>query len=184
MSLSKVRIGGVEVTRLAIGGNPFSGFSHQSPERDREMVHYYTTARIKEALRQAEELGINTHVGRADHHIMRVLLEYWDEGGAIQWLAQTCPEVGPIERGVLNAVRGGAQACYIHGGVMDHLYAQGKLDEVPAAIAQIRDAGLPAGIAGHNPKVFEWADGRRLHGNTRGARSRPDGRPRPASAVG
>jgi len=89
---------------------------------------------------------------------MRVLLEYWDEGGTIQWFAQTCPELGSIEQGVRNAIRGGARACYVHGGVMDHLYAQGRLDEVPPALAQIRDAGMPAGIAGHNPKVFEWAD--------------------------
>ncbi|MFH0963164.1 MAG: hypothetical protein V2A58_04035 [Planctomycetota bacterium] len=154
-----VRIGKVRVSRFILGSNPFSGFSHQGAEMDRRMVHYYTTARIKETLREAEGLGINTVVARADHHVMRVLMEYWDEGGTLQWFAQTCPELGTIERGIENAVRGGAKACHIHGGVMDYLLAQGKTGEVPGAIAKIREAGLPAGIAGHNPEVFEWAEG-------------------------
>ena len=86
------------------------------------------------------------------------MFEYWDEGGKIQWFAQTCPEVGPTETGAKYAIKGGAKACHVHGGVMDHLLAQGKLDEVPRAIEMIREAGLLAGIAGHNPAVFKWAE--------------------------
>ena len=76
--MRKIEFGDVEVSRLVIGGNPFSGFSHQSPGRDREMIRYYTTARIKDALRKAEEAGINTFFGRTDRHIGRLLSEYWD----------------------------------------------------------------------------------------------------------
>jgi hypothetical protein len=85
-------------------------------------------------------------------------MEYWDEGGTAQWIAQTCPEIGTMERAIHNAINGGAKACYIHGGVMDNLFAQGRLDEVPRALQMIRDAGMPAGIAGHNPEVFKWAE--------------------------
>jgi len=153
-----VKIGRLSVSRVILGSNPFSGFSHQSPERDAEMRHYYTCSRIKDVLRNAEELGINTVIARADHHIMRVIMEYRDEGGKIQWVAQTCPELGTIERGIMNAVSGGADGCYIHGGVMDFLFANNRLDEVPPAIERIREAGMPAGIAAHNPKVIEWAE--------------------------
>ena len=51
--VDKVRLGPVEVSRLTIGGNPFSGFSHQGGERDRQMKSYYTGERIKQALRKA-----------------------------------------------------------------------------------------------------------------------------------
>lgn len=156
--LGTVKIGNLTVSRFILGGNPFSGFSHQRPETDLEMKHYYTAGRIKETFRQAEALGIITHIGRADHHVMRVLLEYWDEGGAVQWIAQTCPEIGTTERGIQNAISRGAKACFIHGGVMDFLLAKKRLDEVPPVITKIREAGMPAGIAGHNPKVFEWAE--------------------------
>ena len=158
MELGQVQLGEVSVSRVIIGGNPFSGFSHQTDERDNEMRHYFTTQRIKDTLRQAESLGVNTHLGRADHHIMRVLMEYWDEGGSIQWIAQTCPEVGDIPRGVQNGIHGGARACFIHGGLMDFRFAQNDLDDIPDAIAMIRDAGMPAGIAAHNPQVIEWAE--------------------------
>ena len=158
MAPDRVKIGNVSVSRMILGGNPFSGFSHQSGDTDDQMVHYFTTARIKDILRSAEELGVNTHLSRADHHVMRYLLEYWDEGGTIQWLAQTCPELGSLDRAVQNGISGGATGCYIHGGSMDFLLANDQLDEVPPAIAKIRAAGLPAGIAGHNPKVFEWAE--------------------------
>lgn len=158
MSLSTIQIGHLSVSRLILGSNPFSGYSHQSRERDLEMMRYYTTARIKETLRQAENLGINALLGRADRHIMRALFEYWDEGGKIQWLAQTCSEYVTLSRSIAEAISGGAAACYLHGGQMDYLLAQGQLKDIPAAIAQIRDARLPAGVAGHTPCVFEWAE--------------------------
>jgi hypothetical protein len=98
--MQRVKLGDVEVTRFILGGNPFSGFSHQSPQRDREMVRYYTVDRIKETLRKAEAAGINTVIGRSDNHIKRLLWEYWDEGGQIQWIAQTASELGDQLRAV------------------------------------------------------------------------------------
>ncbi len=153
-----VTLGNLHVSRFILGSNPFSGFSHISPGMDMDMKRYFTTERIKATLRQAEALGVNTLIARTDHHVMRVLLEYWDEGSTLQWFAQTCPEVGDHRACVSRAVSGGAKACHIHGGVMDFLYAQGRLDEIPPVIQMIRDKGLLAGIAAHNPKVIEWAD--------------------------
>jgi hypothetical protein len=42
---------------------------------------------------------------------------------------------------------------------MDYLLAQGRIDEIPPVVASIRERGMLAGIAGHNPAVFEWAEG-------------------------
>jgi hypothetical protein len=151
-------IGDLRLSRLLLGSNPFSGFSHQGVERDERMVHYYTTARIKATLFEAQRLGLGGFVARTDFHVMRMLLEYRDDGGTLQWLAQTCPEVGDSEACVRRAVRGGAVACHIHGGVMDHLVAQGRASEAARAIGLIRDSGMKAGIAGHTTAVFEWAE--------------------------
>ena len=41
---------------------------------------------------------------------------------------------------------------------MDFIYAQDRLDEVPPAIEMIRDRGMLAGIAAHDPAVIEWAE--------------------------
>ncbi len=153
-----VRLGNLAVSRFILGGNPFSGFSHQTPEMDNEQLHYYTSNRIKQTYREAERLGVNTYIGRTDHHTCRLLLEYWDEGGTIQWIAQTCPEVAAPERCVRNAVRFGAKAIFVHGGWVDFLWAKGRIAEVPPIINMIHDHGLPVGIAGHLPEVFEWAE--------------------------
>ncbi len=158
MTLSSVQLGSLETSKMVIGGNPFSGFSHQTPEIDREMVRYFTTDRIKETLHQAEALGVNAFLGRADRHIVRVLAEYWEEGGKIRWIAQTCPELGSPTAGVLAAIKGGASAVYLHGGQMDFLYAQNRLEEACQAIEKIKAAGLPAGVAAHQPEVHVWAN--------------------------
>jgi len=143
----------IKVSRFILGSNPFSGFSHQSPARDVEMRHFFTTTHIKDTLRHAEELGVNTLIARSDYHVMRMLMEYRDEGGALQWFAQTCPEVGSHEACILRAHANGAKAVHLHGGVMDNAYAQGKLNDVPAAIDLIHEKGMLAGIAAHNHKV-------------------------------
>ena len=62
---------------------------------DRVMMSYYKTEKIKETLREAERLGVNTLIARTDNHVLRFLLEFRDEGGSLQWFAQTRPEVGP-----------------------------------------------------------------------------------------
>ena len=147
----------LQVSRFIIGGNPFSGFSHQSTQTDLDMKHYFTTGRIKQILSEAEILGVNTLIARTDFHVMRTLMEYHDEGGRMQWFAQTCPEVGSHQTCIQRASDYGALACHIHGGVMDNLFVHNKLDEVQPALDLIRQKGMLAGVAAHNPQVIKWA---------------------------
>lgn len=147
----------LSVSRLIIGSNPFSGFSHQTPDMDWEMRHYFTVERIKETLFDAEQLGVNTLIARTDFHVMRTLMEYRDEGGTLQWFAQTCPEVGDHAVCIQRAATYQAKACHLHGGVMDMLFAQGRMQEVQPALDLIRAKGMLAGIAAHNHRVIEWA---------------------------
>ena len=158
MAVAKVKLGDLEVSRFILGGNPQSGFSHWDGRRDVEMKHYYTTERCKALYREAERLGVTTHIGRTDHHIIRVLMEYWGEGGTIQWIAQTCPELGTPERGALNGINNGAKAAFIHGGQMDHMRIHDRLEEAAPVINMIHDRGLAAGVAGHLPEIFEFAE--------------------------
>jgi hypothetical protein len=156
--MDRVTFGNIRLSRLILGSNPFSGFSHQSADVDLAMRRYYTADRIKRTIREAESVGVNTILARTDYHIIRLLLEYWDEGGAVQWFAQTCPEVGDHAACVNRAAAGGAKACHIHGGLMDYLFAQKRLDEIPAVVRMIKDKGMLAGIAAHNPDVIRWAE--------------------------
>jgi hypothetical protein len=158
MALGSVKLGNLAVSRFILGGNPQSGFSHISEQKDQEMMDYFRADAIKALYRQAEQLGVTTHIGRADHHIMRVLREYWAEGGKINWIAQTCPELGTPERGAINGIRNRAKAVFIHGGQTDHAFLNQKMRDLQPVINMIRDAALPAGMAAHNPKALEYAE--------------------------
>ena len=141
-----------------LGGNPFSGFSHQSPQRDQEMRDYYTPERICQVLAEAEELGVTGFIGRTDEHICGVLGRHRDQGGRIQWIAQTAPEMDTPADAIKMAVAHGARACYLHGGMVDIILAQERMDEIPELLAMIRGAGLPAGLAGHYPAIHRHAN--------------------------
>jgi hypothetical protein len=156
MALARVSLGSATVSRLAIGGNPFSGFSHQGPDRDREMRHFYTTARIKETLRKAEAAGITTLFARADNHVMRLLEEYWDEGGTIQWFAQSASERDDILVNIDTAASRGAKGMYVHGGVVDNLFARGETERLARALERMRSRGLAAGFAAHTTPPHVW----------------------------
>jgi len=155
-----VRIGRVQVSRLCIGGNPFSGFSHQGEERSREMVSYYTPERIRDTLRKAEEAGINTLFARTDEHIFGIIRTYREEGGTIQWFAQVnTPAEDPDSwrRLLEEAAALGAAGAYMHGGAVDFWFAGKRFGLFREAVDRMRRCGLKAvGMAGHNPRAHAW----------------------------
>ena len=158
MKLPTIPIASHRVTRLIIGGNPYSGISHQSAAASKAMIDYYTADQIMADLRQAERNGINTVLARADRHIMRVLNEYWNAGGTIQWIAQTPKDT---EYADLNAylqiiARYKPIAIYHHGGTTDKLYAEGRLDSLRDSLKYIRDLGCAVGLGTHDPHVLKY----------------------------
>jgi len=158
MNLPLIKLGDLAVTRFILGGNPFAGFSHQSRERDAEMRAWYDEARIVETLFQAQAAGVNAAILRGDAHMAGCLRRYWQEGGTMRWIGQTASEAPTAADGAQFCLDHGASACFIHGGVVDHLLAQGRTAELEAAVERIRGAGLPAGIAGHALEDFHWAE--------------------------
>jgi hypothetical protein len=152
--LPAIQIGDAEVTRLVIGGNPFSGNSHVSAETDAEMEDYFTTQKIKDTLRACEQNGVNAAQMRADKHIMRVLREYRLEGGKIQWLAQTAPEALSFEGNVRQIMTYAPAAIYLHGSVTDEIYKRGDIPEIKRRLNVLRETGRPAGLCSHMPEVI------------------------------
>jgi len=156
--LPTVWLGNLEVTRLIIGGNPFSGFSHQSRERTAEMTAWYTDERIVETLFQAQAEGLNACLLRGDEHITRVLRRYWDQGGTMRWIAQSVSSAETAAASAAYCLEHGASACFLHGGVADHYVAQGRYDDIRAFVEAVKRGGIPVGMAGHMPADFEWAE--------------------------
>ena len=146
------RIGKVQVSRLIIGGNQFSGWSHS---RDlaylRELFRAYsTTERIMDTLQECEENGINTIITASSEYLNK----YWKErGGKIQWIAQVHPKANDLTSNIKSAIDSGAAGAYVQGGIGDSFVKNGRLDLLAKAIEFIKDNGLIAGIGGHSVEV-------------------------------
>ncbi len=157
MKLPTISIASHSITRLIIGGNPYSGISHRSAAASKAMINYYTTQQIIADLQQAEENGINTVLARADRHVMRVLNEYWNAGGTIQWIAQTPKdtEYANLNEYLQIIARYKPIAIYHHGGTTDKLYTEGRLGSLRENLKRTRDLGCAVGIGTHDPQVLK-----------------------------
>ena len=153
-TLPTVRLGDLVVSRLIMGSNPISGYSHISDEVTREMVAYYTPERIKQVLEEGSRCGINTLIALADDHIIGVLTEYWAEGGSLRnWIAQIDVPEEQMDANTDRAAGAGAKAAFIQGGWVDRIYGQGRLADLGQRLERIKSKGLPAGLAAHRPDV-------------------------------
>ena len=156
MKLKSIDLGGLSVTRLLGGGNPVSGYSHQGSERSKEMLDYYTTENVKRYFRECENNGIDAVCLRTDEHIVRVLREYWNEGGKLKWVAQATSEMNNVIRGIDIAYNNGASAVYLNGNEAARLFKAGEEKEIFKSVEYAKKLGLPTGVAAHDPSNHLW----------------------------
>lgn len=156
--LPTIKIGNADVTRLIVGGNPLSGISHWSSRMDWDMLRYYTMPRLQELLDECWRHGINTVQSRGDRHQMRMYLEHRENGGQMQWIAQTASEFRDIFANISQIASYQPIAIYHHGTHTNNSWHEGKIDQVRDFLKAIHDHGLPAGIGTHIPQVIEYAE--------------------------
>ena len=156
--LPTIRLGDCDISRLIIGGNPFSGNSHVSAQLDAEMEDYFTTDNVKATLWRCVELGMNTMQLRGDKHIFRILREFRLEGGQMHWIAQTASEMRSFEGNVNQIVSNQAAAIYHHGTTTDSLFKAGEFKQLQDRLTVLRATGKPVGLATHMPEVIEYAE--------------------------
>jgi hypothetical protein len=159
MPLPTVRLGpGCEVSRLMVGSNPMSGFSHFSPERDRAMSQYYTAARTLALLRRSEELGLRSVLLRGDRLMCRLYRDHCLEGGKLTLVAQTASELSD-QAAHVKSLAGLAAGIYLHGTWVDNLFHAGREAEVGELLKRVRDTGKAVGLGTHRPEVIAHAEG-------------------------
>lgn len=158
MMLPQVDLCGHQVSRLICGGNPLSGYSHVSSDLDREMIEYYSMPNLLALLEECWKHGVNTFQSRGDRHQMRMFLEHRQNGGQMQWIAQTASEFSYISGNIAEIARYEPIAVYHHGTHTDNSWHTGEIDSVRDLLKAIHDQGLPAGIGTHIPQVVEYAE--------------------------
>ncbi len=158
--LPSVNFCGLNFTRLVIGANPFGGYSHQNPQRDKEMRDFHTVDQILETWRQAQEAGITAMVTNNETpHVLEALEQYFADGtdGKLQWIAQVNHNRNPdMIDAIDEAVKIGAKAMFIHGGVVDNLYKKKDEETIRKWVTHAQSHGIPVGTAGHTPVVHDW----------------------------
>jgi len=156
--LPTIRIADKNVTRLICGGNPISAISHWSAEMDADMLRYFTMSNLLGMLDECWRQGINTVQTRGDRFTMRMYLEHKENGGQLQWIAQTASEFADIYANISEIAHFGPIAIYHHGTHTDNSWHMGKIDQVRDYLKAIHDHGLPAGIGTHIPEVVQYAE--------------------------
>ena len=146
------KIGNVRISRLIIGGNQFSGWSHSRDLKYlRELFKAYSTEeKIMQTLQVCEENGINAIITASSGYLKK----YWSErGGRIQWIAQTHPKANDVTSDIKRAIDNGAVGAYVQGGVGDSFVKNGRVDLLAKAVEFIKQNKVIAGIGGHSIEV-------------------------------
>jgi len=160
------KLGTLDVTRLFIGCNQVSGFSHS---RDlsyvgRLMREYMTDDRVLDTWQLAEEQGINAVLSNPSERLVGLMHRYRTErGGKIQWISEVHPgkqydeiRLPHLLENLKQVLENQPQAIYIQGGVTDSLVHRGLVEEVGEALEAMKKSGLPSGLGAHsieNPKA-------------------------------
>ncbi|MDZ7606071.1 MAG: DoxX family protein [Cyclobacteriaceae bacterium] len=155
------KIKDVEFSKLILGGNLLSGYSHS-----RDLIYvsqlvkaYHQRDKIFATMLLAEKCGVNTLL---TNPVMAPMIdEYWKRNiGKIQFISD-CAGLNYDDKGryakpvdeyydiIKRAIDYGACACYIQGETADDYMAQGRIDVLANAMQIIRDAKLPVGIGAH-----------------------------------
>jgi hypothetical protein len=171
------RIRNLEISRLLLGGNLLTHFTHS---RDLRYVynlarHYNTDEKILETLAIAEANGINALVIHYVPKAIRVLQEHRRRGGKMRWIMCTAHALASggldaFKREMDALVEAGADALYISGvegdfacGFLndisgpkaDERVGPLRLDLLDKALRHARSYGLPVGIGAHRMGVVE-----------------------------
>lgn len=159
-TLAKGKIGDMEVSRILLGGNLLTHFTHS---RDLRYVyslaaHYNTDEKILETLAVAEANGINTVSMHNPPHPISLLKRYRKErGGKIQWII--CP-TAPVEAGMAKYTRevqelvdAGCESIYLWGVRADGLCSAKQIDLIGKAVDVAKAQGVPSGVGCHSLDV-------------------------------
>ncbi len=160
-TMPKGKLGDLEISRLVLGCNLISGYSHA---RDLHYVSnlflkYNTEKKIIETFHLCEEAGINTM------NIVIMNFPFFNKykkisGSKMQTIAQV--HAKPDDNDPLlqfkQARDFGVTSMYVQGGCADQLVKNQQLDWVQKAVEWTRSQGMLAGIGGHSIEVVRQCE--------------------------
>lgn len=154
VQVPRMKFGGVEISRMVLGVNPFYGWSHYNLNYSAMMADWYTQDKVCEVMHYANSFGINAfnyvNAARAPLDLAR----FQSEGGKMHLIAQITAkdDVTQIIRDLKPL------AVHRQGEVVDIAFREGKLDTVREWCKVVRDLGVVVGVGTHKPEVIEMVE--------------------------
>ena len=151
------------ISRLIIGGNPFSAIAHSEPlVYSNDLFRtYFTQEKIVETLAICFQNGINTFLGRIDEHVCTFMDMYAKSNRQpMPWIGQTAkkPMRGATRDEIIDNIKlakdHGAIGCYVQGQSADYYVEKNQLGEMEILLDEIRKLGMIAGIGAHDIKTI------------------------------
>ncbi len=147
-------IGGIAISRLIIGSNPFFGFSHYSAAKDAWLKRYFTDERIVEVMATASAEGLNAFVSGNTDRARRILdLHEEQTGRHIHWIATPGgDDLEELKANIRQCAKQGVEICMPHQNWTDNhcLVAEHKLPGYEEVSKLIRDLGMIPALSCHH----------------------------------
>lgn len=159
--LPKGKIGNLSVSRLLLGGNLLTHYTHS---RDLKYVynlakHYNTEEKILETLALAESCGIDTLSIHTVPWSLDILKKHRKRGGKMKWIicptAKVTPGMNEYAEQVRRLLDDGTEAIYLWGVHADRLISRNQVDLIAKAVQVAKDYGSLSGVGAHDLNVVK-----------------------------
>lgn len=162
MKFPTTNIGGIEISRMVCGSNPFFGFSHFTGSRDAWLKRYFTAERIVEILHTCSEHGINAVVSGTVERMHEAIVSLEEQTGYhFHWF---CTPQGKSLEELLESAKWaadhGAEFCMPHQNYTDNRMnvAELRIDGLTEFCEAARGLGMIPGLSTHRHETVRVAD--------------------------
>lgn len=154
------KLGKLKVSRLFIGCNQVSGYSHARDLRyvPGLMRAYMTDTKVLDTWEKCEELGVNTVLSDPFERPVKLMARYRKErGGKLQWLSEIHPSkpyhqcsLADMRENLRQVQDNQADLIYVQGGIGDSFVMRGAVEQLGELLEDMKATGLPSGIGAHS----------------------------------
>lgn len=169
----RTEVGGLSLSRMIVGTNWFSGYSHCSPAKDKLIRQVVSGPKeVASILEVFFRAGVNTVMGMASEALVEAIRDAEDRtgvGGIIvstPSLPFTCDtatkgfDLAKVAAVLDNEVRLGTAVCMPHTSVTDVMVdkCSREIRQMGPVCRMIRERGMVPGLSTHVPETIVYSD--------------------------
>jgi hypothetical protein len=158
MTVPKINVGGLTLSRVMCGSNPFFGYSHFSRARDDWQREYFTHERIVQVLERCSDHGINCVMSGVKQEMHDAIQAFKQKTGReMIWVCTPAgKDIDEVERGIAWTAEHGAKICMPHSSYVDSnlVISETRINGMERLCKAIRSHGMIPGISAHRPEAL------------------------------